>query len=306
MATIIFYMTLSIYRIDKSTTNYAVFIMFAILNSIYTSFWDVYYDWSLGDPNAKHRFLRQTLGYKHVWMYYVAIIIDPILRFNWICYAITPLHIQHSALTSFFVSLSEIFRRGLWSLFRVENEHCSNVGHFRASRDVPLPYDIPSSPGTSDRPPQGKDRFDEEAPPPAFRRVSTLPTLDLGPHASGTDAAQRTSSSRRRRANSLTDPDPQGRPSPLTRGLTRMGSIMRNAHAQDFEKRKKPELGAGPTKDDDTDDEDEDEHMGSASVSGGASQNGDSGDQSESEIMRVREEVSIGMAGGSGSGSGIR
>ena len=30
----------------------------------------------------------------------------------------------------------------MWSLFRVENEHCNNVGKFRASRDVPLPYKI--------------------------------------------------------------------------------------------------------------------------------------------------------------------
>src|SRR5256885_9068864 len=31
------------------------------------------------------------------------------------------------------------------TLFRsVENEHCSNVARFKASRDVPLPYKLPS------------------------------------------------------------------------------------------------------------------------------------------------------------------
>ncbi|KAF2448767.1 EXS-domain-containing protein [Karstenula rhodostoma CBS 690.94] len=143
MATIISYMTLSIYRVEKTTTNRAVFITFATINSIYTSFWDVYYDWSLGDPSAKYPFLRQNLGYKKVWMYYLAMAIDPILRFNWIFYAVIPLQLQHSAITSFFVAFSEVFRRGMWSLFRVENEHCSNVGHFRASRDVPLPSAAP-------------------------------------------------------------------------------------------------------------------------------------------------------------------
>jgi hypothetical protein len=297
MAGIIFYMTLSIYRIDKSTTNHAVFITFAIINSIYTSFWDVYYDWSLGDPSAKYKFLRQTLGYKKVWMYYLAIIIDPLIRFNWILYAITPLHIQHSALTSFFVSLSEVFRRGLWSLFRVENEHCSNVGHFRASRDVPLPYDIPASPELPA--PASYGKIDEEAIPP-IHRTSTAPNLDLGPLASGTDALRRAdSASRRRRAASVTEDD--ARPSPLTRGLTRIGTVMRNAHAQDFEKRKKPELGAGPVdvKDDDSDDEDEDEQE-ERTASASASDSPRAEAEDEDEILAVREQVEVGRAGGSG------
>lgn len=292
-------MTLSIYRIQKTSTNYAVFITFAVLNSIYTSFWDVYYDWSLGDPSAKYKFLRQTLGYKRVWMYYVAIAIDPIIRFNWIAYAIAPLHIQHSALTSFFVALSEIFRRGMWSLFRVENEHCSNVGHFRASRDVPLPYDVPSSSDASERPSDTGGKADEEAALAPLHRTETVPTLDLGPQASGTDFAQRTSSSRRRRAPTFADEE--GRPSPLARGLTRMGTILRNAHAQDFEKRKKPELGAEPSKDEDSDDEDDDENQQSCSGVMTPLGNGDERDgRDEADIAAAREDVEIGRAGASG------
>jgi hypothetical protein len=231
-------------------------------------------------------------------MYYLAIIVDPIIRFNWILYAITPLHIQHSALTSFFVSLSEVFRRGLWSLFRVENEHCSNVGHFRASRDVPLPYDIPPSPDMEGRARLTDAKFDEEAVHPQFRRTTTAPDLDLGPVATGADSTHRTPSSRRRRAASFSEQE--GRPSPLARGLTRIGSVMRNAHAQDFEKKKKPELGAGPVKDDDSDDDDDDEQTGSASES--ARGEGGTETEDEAEILAVRDEIEIGRAGGSGSG----
>lgn len=36
-ATIVFYMTLSIWRIDRSRHNEGVFIFFAVINSIYTS-----------------------------------------------------------------------------------------------------------------------------------------------------------------------------------------------------------------------------------------------------------------------------
>ncbi|KAL1593858.1 Xenotropic and polytropic retrovirus receptor 1 [Paraconiothyrium brasiliense] len=282
MATIIFYMTLSIYRIEKTTAHRAVFITFATINSIYTSFWDVYYDWSLGDPNAKHPFLRQTLGYKKVWMYYLAVVIDPILRFNWIFYAVIPLQLQHSAITSFFVAFSEVFRRGMWSLFRVENEHCSNVGHFRASRDVPLPYDLPS-PKVDGSVSQDYDgRVDEEQPlSPHISRTSTAPTA---PYTSGADLNR--TSTRRRHASFGAD---QQHPSPMARGLQRMGTALRTAHNQDFEKKKKPELGESATKDDDSDDdEDEDGEEHSEATSD---------KESERDIERVRKEVEVGRAG---------
>jgi hypothetical protein len=67
-------------------------------------------------------------------------IMDPILRFNWIFYAIYTHDAQHATIVSFAVSLSEVLRRGLWTLFRVENEHCSNIKKEKASRDLPLPY----------------------------------------------------------------------------------------------------------------------------------------------------------------------
>jgi hypothetical protein len=70
-------------------------------------------------------------------------VIDPIMRFSWLFYVIFPGERQHSAATSFFIALGEIFRRFMWNFFRVENEHMTNVGHFIASRDVPLPFSIP-------------------------------------------------------------------------------------------------------------------------------------------------------------------
>jgi len=79
---------------------------------------------------------------------------------------------------------------------------------------------------------------------------------------------------------------------------------MRNAHAQDFEKKKKPELGVEPAKDDDSDDDDdnEDEQARSASLSGDVTpRGGEAETEDEREIAAVRDEVEIGMAGGSGS-----
>lgn len=312
MATIMFYASLSIYRLDQKHSTKAVFITFATINGIYTSFWDIYYDWSLGDPHAKHPFLRKELAYKKVWWYYCAIIIDPILRFNWVLYTVIPLQLQHSAVTSFGVSLAEIIRRGIWSIFRVENEHCTNVGRFRASRDVPLPYHIPGD--TEDRIPTSSSTrrkpVDEEQPEQDRPQTPTA-TTQLPPGttstASGLDLARSRSSARQRRA--LQD---DVRPSPLQRAFTHVGDIFRDAHAEDFERKQKPELGHDPrenkVEDDDTDDESEndDERGDSGDESPGSrtreneDSDGEYVDEEESALARIREDLSIGMSGARG------
>jgi hypothetical protein len=77
------------------------------------------------DPYAKRPFLRSTLAFKYAWWYYAAIVVDPILRFNFILYAVYGHDVQHSTFIAFAVALSEVSRRGIWTLFRVENEHCA-------------------------------------------------------------------------------------------------------------------------------------------------------------------------------------
>jgi xenotropic and polytropic retrovirus receptor 1 len=157
ICTILFYMSLSLYRLDRSTTKLAIFIAFATINSIYVSIWDILIDWSLGIKGERALFFSgqssqtQRFGFPK-YAYYPAVVVDPLLRFNWIFYVIFTGELQHSALLSFFVSLSEIFRRAFWALFRVENEHMTNVGMFRASKDIPLPYDTSPSRESTEEP----------------------------------------------------------------------------------------------------------------------------------------------------------
>lgn len=33
----------------------------------------------------------------------------------------------------------EIFRRGIWNMFRMENEQINNIGRFRAIKEAPVP-----------------------------------------------------------------------------------------------------------------------------------------------------------------------
>lgn len=99
-------------------------------------------DFSLLQPHTHHRFLRDITALKHRWPYYLIMVLDPILRFNWVFYAIFAHDTQHSSIASFLIAFSEITRRGMWTLLRVENEHCANVKQYKASRDVPLPYHL--------------------------------------------------------------------------------------------------------------------------------------------------------------------
>lgn len=284
-ATILYYTTLSIYRIEKTTQHKALFISFATINAIYCSIWDVVMDWSLGDPYARNRFLRDTLGYKKVWMYYVAMVVDPILRFNWIFYAIYIKDVQHSAVLSFLLAFSEIFRRGMWTLFRVENEHCTNVGRFRASRDVPLPYDIPSamtSPSSFTRPSTG-------VPPQAQPAATPSPELQRTPTFASalTPARTRdtTTSTRHRARHAVTK-----QPSPMVRGLSHVGTLLHAAHAQDFERKRRPGVGADDGGDEFSDEEEEEEEERRVVE-------GEGGEEVEEASGRVGtdEESSIGM-----------
>jgi hypothetical protein len=259
-------MSLSLFRIHKSSELKALFIFCASVNAVYCTLWDLVMDWSLLDPtNEPHRFLRDTLAYKQVWLYYTAIVIDPILRFNWVLYAIYADDIQHSALLSFLISFSEVLRRGMWMLFRVENEHCTNVGRFRASRDIPLPYEVqqPTLAGLQDHEPQRvRDSSYKKRQRPDISRttsqtqaqtetgmeaqiVDTTPLTAETTRTSGADISRQattgTSGSKpstlRRRSRRTSTP------SPLIIGLQRVGAALHLAHVQDFQRKKRPEVG---------------------------------------------------------------
>ncbi|KAG5288357.1 SYG1 protein [Histoplasma ohiense] len=217
---ILYYMTLSLYRIQRVDQARAIFITCASINSVYASIWDLAMDWSLCNPYSKNRFLRDSLAFHSHWVYYLAMAIDPILRFNWILYATFPHGYQHSAILSFFLAFSEVCRRGMWSIFRVENEHCTNVSRFRASRDVPLPYEIPSQARIS------VGRLEEQ-------NFLTPQLSFLSSSQAATDSDE----------DNQPGPSPQRRiPSSLEipRTLSRVGTMLATAHAQDFERRKQP------------------------------------------------------------------
>jgi hypothetical protein len=50
--TVSFYITLSVYGTHETFPDRSIFIVLATISGIVNSFWDICYDWGLGDPRA--------------------------------------------------------------------------------------------------------------------------------------------------------------------------------------------------------------------------------------------------------------
>ncbi|RMZ89986.1 hypothetical protein DV736_g2773, partial [Chaetothyriales sp. CBS 134916] len=221
MGNVIYYVTLSMYRINHGWQYKTAFIVFATINGLYCSVWDIFMDWSLGNWWCENIFLRGRLAYKEPSYYYAAMVADVVLRHQWIAYAVFTEAPQHRTVVSFIVALAEVLRRGMWSLFRVENEHCNNVDNYRASRDIPLPYKLEQESDVS--------RTSQEQQQGQTQAVA--PVLATGTDIEQQHTADSASIIRQRR---------QAQKTPTFRALQRVGTAIATAHAQDFEKKRRP------------------------------------------------------------------
>eukprot|EP00004_Rigifila_ramosa_P024271 TRINITY_DN6982_c0_g1_i4.p1 TRINITY_DN6982_c0_g1~~TRINITY_DN6982_c0_g1_i4.p1 ORF type:complete len:776 (-),score=185.63 TRINITY_DN6982_c0_g1_i4:8-2335(-) len=120
----------------------------AVFASSFAFWWDVRKDWGLGEKNSPHFLLRNELRYPP-WVYYVAVAFNLILRFLWIV-TMSPSQQQLSRALGnpqawvTIAAFLELFRRTIWNLIRLENEHLNNCDSFRAVREIPLPLDTSS------------------------------------------------------------------------------------------------------------------------------------------------------------------
>ncbi|KAK4481585.1 hypothetical protein RD792_012487 [Penstemon davidsonii] len=115
--------------------------IFSFIVIIFCSYWDIVIDWGLLQKNSRNRFLRDKLLVPYKSVYFVAMVMNVVLRVAWLQtvmnFTIFSLHRQ--AMIALVASL-EIIRRGVWNFFRLENEHLNNVGKFRAFKSVPMPF----------------------------------------------------------------------------------------------------------------------------------------------------------------------
>lgn len=287
--TALYYCLLSVWRIERTSKHRIVFIIFATINSLYTATWDIVMDWSLLQPGSKNYLLRDNLFFKRPFFYYAAIITDIVLRFQWIFYAFFSGQIQQLAVTSFCIAVAELFRRFVWIFFRMENEHCTNVTLFRASKDSPLPYSIsssveraikklvnlkykeanPISAGKNDedltisRPPTGQmSRYSKAS------GVSAHPShVTFGDEEADLGLSDITQNAELSNIERISNKLPSAVPKLTRRKSTIMNisDVLNKAHIKDFQRKKKPVI----EENDDSDDEDEDdvdEHSRHASI----------------------------------------
>ncbi|KAI5678986.1 hypothetical protein M9H77_09936 [Catharanthus roseus] len=106
------------------------------------TYWDIVVDWGLLRWKEKNFLLRDKLLVPHKSLYFVAMVLDVILRLTWLQRVLMTSNLyslRGNTILSIFAFL-EILRRGIWSFFRLENEHLNNVGKYRAFKSVPLPF----------------------------------------------------------------------------------------------------------------------------------------------------------------------
>lgn len=157
--------------------------------------------------NQNKYFLRDAIAYPSIWVYYLAMVLDTLMRLQWLLpyyYYKTPN--GHAAL--FVQALIEITRRGMWNFFRMENEHLNNCGRFRAVRDIPLLLDDwKGQRGGEDH---GTDKHakltnslnlkkqtrsqDENVCPPKSKKKTSWATFSPNAEASGKPAAGKSNS----------------------------------------------------------------------------------------------------------------
>ncbi|KAI3808661.1 hypothetical protein L1987_24618 [Smallanthus sonchifolius] len=114
----------------------------SVVATVYNTYWDLVCDWGLLRRNSENPWLRDKLLLPHRSIYFLAMVVNVILRLAWM-QTVFDFHeapfLHRTALIALISSL-EIIRRGIWNFFRLENEHLNNVGKYRAFKSVPLPF----------------------------------------------------------------------------------------------------------------------------------------------------------------------
>ena len=152
-------------------------MFFAALSTVYSCWWDFWYDWGLLRRNCKNWLLRDTLLYYSPAVYYVCMLLNVVLRYVWLL-TISPgidFDERHTSLRIFLFGMLEVLRRCMWNVFRVENEQLHNVGEFRAIKAVPLPDISGTRRQFSKMGPQMRLKSSHVAPVPPVNRNTPLP-----------------------------------------------------------------------------------------------------------------------------------
>ncbi|KAL3631188.1 Phosphate transporter PHO1 3 [Castilleja foliolosa] len=142
LSTIVAVSTRTAYTLNRGSASWKLTAWAtSIIATVVSTYWDIVIDWGLFQRHSKNRLLRDKLLIPHKSVYFVAMVLNVLLRLAWMqtVIGITVFSLHRQTMTTLMASL-EIIRRGLWNFFRLENEHLNNVGKYRAFKSVPLPF----------------------------------------------------------------------------------------------------------------------------------------------------------------------
>ncbi|KAM7267833.1 hypothetical protein ACFE04_009999 [Oxalis oulophora] len=130
------------FELNQGTTLKILAIIASGVATIANTYWDIVIDWGLLRRGSKNRWLRDKLAIPHQSVYFVAMVLNVVLRLAWMqsVLGIPELPFLHRKAIVAVVAGLEIIRRGIWNFFRLENEDLNNVGKYRAFKSVPLPF----------------------------------------------------------------------------------------------------------------------------------------------------------------------
>ena len=133
--------------VPVDTTAYRVLFTTAyVFSTLYSWSWDIFMDWSVIDLKQPG-FIRERRMVQQTWTYYFAIVADLVLRFFWVWTLMPERRDSNGALVGAFVApfaaIAEIFRRTMWSVFRLENEHVHDAAKYRKTAHIPLQSSMP-------------------------------------------------------------------------------------------------------------------------------------------------------------------
>ncbi|XP_058777329.1 phosphate transporter PHO1 homolog 10-like isoform X2 [Vicia villosa] len=141
LSTIVAMVIRTVFETKKGVTWKVLALISSGVAILINTYWDIVKDWSLLQRHSKNRYLRDKLIVSHKSVYYLAMVVNVVLRLSWMQLVLEldwrPLH-KVAIIT--FISCLEIIRRGIWNFFRLENEHLNNVGNYRAFKSIPHPF----------------------------------------------------------------------------------------------------------------------------------------------------------------------
>lgn len=121
-------------RLLSTDTLWTCWVFSAVINSSYTFFWDVKFDWNLQLFDLpllnKVSALRPVMYFPSRTYYYAVVCIDFCLRFIWVL-RLLPQYDLDSEWAQFALGSVEIFRRWIWAIFRIEAEWAKTLDQHR-------------------------------------------------------------------------------------------------------------------------------------------------------------------------------